>query len=78
MKQLLLYSRSGCHLCEVMEEELSAFIMADEIQVRRIFIDNDEELKQLYGQRIPVLMYNSKIICEYFFDPDALKQILID
>lgn len=76
MKALVLYSRSGCHLCEAMEEELLPFIHSGEIEVRRIYIDNDEKLQQLYGHRVPVLMYNEQLICDYFLDPDALIQAI--
>lgn len=76
MKQFQLYVRSGCHLCEAMEEELSTFIASGEIQVERIYIDNDAMLNKLYGERIPVLTYNKKLICEYFLDPDKLNRVL--
>ncbi len=76
MKQFQLYVRSGCHLCEAMEEELSVFIVAGKIQVERIYIDNDETLKKVYGERIPVLVYIDDPVCEYFLDPDKLQAIL--
>ncbi len=78
MKQLLLYLRSGCHLCEAMEAELLPFIASSKLEVQPVFIDNNEKLEQLYGHRVPVLMYNEQLICEYFLDPDMLQQVLID
>jgi len=76
MKHFQLYVRSGCHLCEAMEAELSAFISSGEIQVERVFIDNDKNLNKLYGERIPVLMQDTVLICEYFLDPDKLHLTL--
>ena len=76
MKQFQLYVRSGCHLCEAMEADLSTFIASGKIQVDRIFIDNDENLKKLYGECIPVLMHDKTLVCEYFLDPDKLHQML--
>jgi len=78
MKQLLLYSRSNCHLCEAMEEELSPFIAAKDIQVQRVLIDNNEEFEKLYGHRVPVLMMGKQLVCEYFLDTDILQGILQD
>jgi hypothetical protein len=78
MKPLQLFVRSGCHLCEAMEEELSSFIESDKIQVERIYIDNDDRLMQLYGERIPVLTFNGSTICEYFLDPETLERALTD
>ncbi len=76
MKQLTLYLRSGCHLCEAMEAELQPFITSCNLDVQRIFIDNNNELEQLYGHRIPVLMYKQQLVCEYFFDPDVLQKVM--
>jgi len=78
MKKLLLYSRSNCHLCEAMEEELSPFIAAKCIEVKRILIDNNERFVQLYGHRVPVLMMGEQLVCEYFLDTDILQRILQD
>ncbi len=78
MKQLSLYLRNGCHLCEAMEAELLPFVASSALEVQRIFIDNNEKLERLYGHRVPVLMYNEQLVCEYFLDPDVLQQVLID
>ncbi len=77
MIQLSLYSRSGCHLCDAMEDELQPFIATSDIAITRILIDNNEALEKLYGHRVPVLVYNGQVVCEYFLDPDILHQLII-
>jgi len=39
-------------------------------------IDNNAELEQDYGHRVPVLMIEDEMICEYFLDKAALIQAL--
>ena len=47
----ILYSRPGCHLCERVEDMLREI----STQWRVVNIDDEAELKNLYGLRIPVL-----------------------
>ena len=70
--ELILYSRSSCPLCESMEDELRPFIEKYKIIVKRHYIDNEPELEQRYGSKVPVLTSNEKVLCEYFLDPEAL------
>jgi glutaredoxin len=56
MTRITLYTRPGCHLCEVaaaaLEEIGEPF---DEID-----ITSDAELEMEYGERIPVIMLDGK------------------
>lgn len=69
---LRLYGRRQCHLCEAMAEALRARGIAfDEIDV-----DSSGELKERYGQFVPVLTDgDGKELCRYRLDPAALRQI---
>ena len=70
--KLMLFSRSNCHLCEAMEDELRPYIQKYNITVNRQYIDNDAHLEKRYGNKVPVLMFQDKILCEYFLDPASL------
>ena len=70
--KFILYSRSSCSLCEVMEDELLPFIKKYNITVKRQYIDNEPELEQRYGAKVPVLTLNEKTLCEYFLDAEIL------
>lgn len=70
--QFILYARSNCPLCEAMEAELGPFIQDYAITVVRQYIDNNEDLQQRYGAKIPVLTLNGETLCEYFLDPERL------
>ena len=74
--ELTVYSRSGCHLCEDMEQQLAELAQEFQFSVRRIDIDDSEKLVEYYGGRVPVLMLENELICEYFLDQQALLNAL--
>jgi hypothetical protein len=55
-----------------MEDELRPYIQKYNITVNRQYIDNDADLEKRYGNKVPVLMFQDKILCEYFLDPAPL------
>lgn len=71
-----LYSRTGCHLCEAMELEVSELETKLGFRTDTISIDNDERLESLYGDKVPVLAHGEDIICQYFLDEDALGRAI--
>lgn len=84
MIQFNLYSRSYCHLCDDMLEQLQAY--QDE-HVDRVFsvqvldVDADENLLALYDELVPVLTgkkgaAQEQKICHYFLDAAKLKEFL--
>ena len=74
--RLSLYTRRGCHLCEDMEQAVSELAAELNFKTEIIPIDNNAELEQDYGHRVPVLMIEDEMICEYFLDKAALIQAL--
>lgn len=76
--KFMLYSRSNCSLCEAMEDELKPFISQYAITVQRIYIDNAVDLQTQYGDKVPVLTFNDKILCHYFLDADSLLAVITD
>ncbi len=59
-----------------MEDELRPFIEKYHITVNRIYIDNEAALQERYGDKVPVLTLNDKILCHYFLDKDILLQAI--
>jgi len=78
MISFTLYSRSYCHLCDDMLEQLQAFTPDFQFTVEVIDIDSDAELVGLYDELVPVLVGNkpgqpSQKISHYYLDTTALK-----
>gem|GEM_PF-134812 len=58
----LLYTRRGCHLCEIAEEFLAAQGLNTSVEV--VDVDTDPGLQQLYGLRVPVLAVDGVVVLE--------------
>jgi len=71
-----LYTRSGCHLCDDMEQVLSA--LSDELKftTQLIPVEHGTELEKLYGDKVPVLVLDDEVICETFLDKVALTRAI--
>lgn len=78
MLEFKLYSRSNCHLCEELEEQLIPFIEKYNITVKRQYIDNEPALEKRYGDKVPVLMFDDEIICHYFLDTVSFLKFIAD
>jgi uncharacterized membrane protein len=55
MIKVILYSRPGCHLCEVVEEDLQYLQKTVPHEVIVIDIDENASLRKQYGEQIPVV-----------------------
>lgn len=77
MPTLTVYGRPECHLCEEMLAGLQALLTQGFVfSVEYIDIDARDELRALYGKRIPVLKVDGEELCQYFLDEEKLKQRL--
>jgi glutaredoxin len=66
---LLLYTRRGCHLCEVAEDMLAAYTLAGAVEI--VDVDGESDLQSRYGSRVPVLVANGTVVMEgRFHEPD--------
>ncbi len=55
MINFILYSTTGCHLCEQAVEVLQTALQGETCMLDEIDIANDDLLMEQYGVRIPVL-----------------------
>ena len=77
MKNLItVYSRHGCHLCEVAEETLENLKVELDFNLETKFIDNDAELEKLYGHEVPVIHIDGEHHDFYKVDPERFKSSL--
>ena len=75
LKALTVYSRQGCHLCELLIEELLPLINGH-LELIVCDVDTREDWKSEYDTRVPVVEYDGEPICQYHLDRDALTRIL--
>ena len=50
-----LYSRHGCHLCEVAVEKVTELQQEFGYEIEETFIDGNSELTEKYGEQVPVI-----------------------
>ena len=55
-----VYSRRGCHLCEVAMEKIVELQSEFTYEIEEIFIDGNSELIEKYGEQVPVIHIDGK------------------
>lgn len=75
MSSVAVYSRKGCHLCEVLIGELLPLVEGHlEVEIRDI--DSRPEWHEQYWADIPVVEFEGVVLCKHFLDHEAIKGIL--
>ncbi len=67
------YYRNGCHLCEEMAAALHAGWPRVMEQMQWIDVDTSPALQQRYGSRVPVLVVDGRVLCQYLLDREAVS-----
>jgi glutaredoxin len=70
-----LYTRRGCHLCEVAETVIRD-VAAGRAEIRLVDIDADPDLTERYTIRVPVVEVDGREIAEYEVSADQLRTAL--
>jgi hypothetical protein len=73
--RIRVYSRPGCHLCELLVEELLPLIRG-RLELEVLDIETRPDWKLQYGVRIPVVEYDGETVCEHHLDTAAIRAIL--
>ena len=69
--ELVVYSRRGCHLCELLLEELEPLVR-DRARISVRNVDDCLEWQSAYGDRVPVICCDGREICRYHLDRRAV------
>ena len=74
MTEVVVYSRTGCHLCEEAIAEIAEIHGEGfEFELREIDIESDELLFKRLLERIPVVEVGGEVVSELRLDTDALR-----
>ncbi len=76
MKKLVLYSRVGCHLCDVMKEQIEKYADRYAFTLDVVDIDRDDKLRAEYDWDVPVLFVDGEKIAKYRLDEAMLLRRL--
>jgi len=61
MKKVTVYSRSGCHLCEIAIDRVKSTTDELKFELDIKLIDNDVKLQEEYGEQVPVILIEGKV-----------------
>jgi len=73
---LVVFSRRGCHLCDVLIDEVRRAVAGQRVRVNVIDVDSDPNLTARYGARVPVLVANDEEVCHFRLDRERLSATL--
>ena len=74
--EVIVYSRKGCHLCEVVKESLQKLQRRGGFEWREIDVDSAEDLHRQFNDEVPVVFIDGKKAFKYRMDErDFLRRI---
>jgi len=71
--RVVVYSKPGCHLCEVAEATVEQLCAELGVAWQSVNIVDDAELMATYGEQIPVTFVDGKQHDFWRVDPDRLR-----
>jgi glutaredoxin len=76
MHEVIVYSRSGCHLCEVVKETLVQLQPSADFHWREVDIDADPALRRRFNEEVPVVFIDGRKTFKYHLDPTQFLNAL--
>ena len=72
-RDLTIYSRPGCHLCDEMKKQIAPLVTKFKVNLREVNIDADPILRARYNEEVPVLFLGSRKVAKYSVDLEQLR-----
>lgn len=63
--KVILYSRKGCHLCEIVKESLTKLHKRGGFTWHEVDVDADPDARRLYTDEVPVVFINGRKAFKY-------------
>jgi glutaredoxin len=75
-RQVILYTRPGCHLCDDAKQTMQAANCSNEYTLQEINIESDPELLRRYQHDIPVITIDGVEAFRHRITSDAFRERL--
>ena len=75
-REVVVYARKGCHLCEIVKETLAKLERRGGFQWREIDVDTDDELRRQFTDEVPVVFIDGRKAFKYRMDEREFLQRL--
>lgn len=76
MHEVIVYSREGCHLCDVVKDTLAQLQPSADFRWREVDIDADPQLCRQYNDQVPVVVIDGRKAFKYHMDARQFLQAL--
>jgi glutaredoxin len=77
MREIVLYGRRGCHLCDEARAVLERIRGELPFSLAERDIEEDDELLKAYLERIPVIALDGEELFDFFVDEAELRRRLV-
>jgi glutaredoxin len=75
-RDLTLYSRPGCHLCDEAKKHVVPLAARFGARIHEVNIDADPVLRARYNEEVPVLFLGPRKVAKYTINLDQLRRQL--
>lgn len=75
-RQVIIYSRPGCHLCDEVKAAIQNAGCSDRFTLEEVNIESDEELLRKYKYDIPVVMLDGVEAFRHRISVDEFKSLI--
>jgi len=76
MHEVLLFTRAGCHLCDVVKATLARLEKRGGFTWREVDVDSDPDLQRQFNEEVPVVFINGKKAFKYrMTERDFLRRL---
>lgn len=74
--EVIVYSRKGCHLCEIVKETLAKLERRGGFTWSEVDVDSDEQLRRQFTDEVPVVFIDGKKAFKYHMkETDFLRRL---
>ena len=67
-RHVVVYSRKGCHLCEVVKETLNKLHRRGGFTLQEVDVDSDDQLRRQFTDEVPVVFIDGYKAFKYHMD----------
>ena len=76
LREVVVYSRRGCHLCEIMKEKLVKLERRGGFRWREVDVETEDGLRRQFTDEVPVVFIDGRKAFKYRLDEqEFLKRL---
>ncbi len=76
-RQVVVYSRKGCHLCEIVKETLTKLERRGGFIWKEVDVDSDDGLRRQFTDEVPVVFIDGRKAFKYRMDEREFLRKLV-